>query len=67
MKIDGHLSTEDMLAQLQAHVMRRLMDEQTTQSFSGALRAKPDKIVVSAKDAQAAVERLERYRIAHGK
>lgn len=67
MKINAALPTEDVMAELKKRVMRRLMDEQTTQSFSGALRADPAKIVVSAKDAQPAVDRLRRYLLAQGK
>lgn len=63
MKIDVTLSPDAMLAELKEHVLRRLMDQQTTQSFGGALRADPEKIVVTARDAQASIERLRRYLI----
>ena len=61
MKIDATLPPDEMLAELKKHMMRRLMDEQTTQSFNGALRADPDKIVISARDARAAIERVQHY------
>lgn len=56
-----HLTQEQMLDALKERVLRELMDGQTTQSFGGALRADPSRVVISAKDAQSAVERLQRY------
>lgn len=67
MKIDATLPIDEIVTELKKRVMRRLMDEQTTQSFDGALRADPDKIVISARDARPSVERLKRYLIIAGK